>query len=90
MCSNMHINIWYKIYTKRSALDLTTTPTFVPWLYGNLAIGLLGLAVAGIAIKILVKPGELVGRSSNNPLLRNEEAHGVWGKAPRCPSGRKS
>ena len=40
-----------------------------------LAIGLLGLAVAGIAIKILVKPGgEFSGTcSSNNPLLRNDE-----------------
>jgi len=40
-----------------------------------LAIGLLALAVAGIAIKILVKPnGEFSGTcASNNPMLRNED-----------------
>ena len=40
-----------------------------------LAIGLLALGVAGIAIKILVKPnGEFSGTcSSNNPMLRNED-----------------
>lgn len=40
-----------------------------------LAIGLLALGVAGIAIKILVKPGgEFSGTcSSNNPLLRNDD-----------------
>jgi len=51
-----------------------------------LAIGLLGLAVAGIAIKILVKPGgEFSGTcSSNNPLLRNEEgACTVCGARPQ-------
>lgn len=40
-----------------------------------LAIALLGLGVAGIAIKILLKPGgEFTGTcASNNPLLRDEQ-----------------
>ena len=40
-----------------------------------LAIGLLGLGVAGIAIKILVKPdGKFSGTcASNNPMLRSED-----------------
>jgi hypothetical protein len=40
-----------------------------------LAVGLLALGVAGIAIKILVKPGgEFSGTcASNNPVLRNED-----------------
>ncbi|MGB1481435.1 MAG: hypothetical protein ACPG66_08695 [Flavobacteriales bacterium] len=40
-----------------------------------LAIGLMALAVAGIAIKILVKPGgEFSGTcASNNPMLRSED-----------------
>ena len=39
-----------------------------------LAVGLLALGVAGIAIKILVKPdGEFSGTcASNNPMLRDE------------------
>ena len=40
-----------------------------------LTIGLLGLGVAGIAIKILVKPGgEFSGTcASNNPMLRSDD-----------------
>ena len=40
-----------------------------------LGVGLLALGVAGIAIKILVKPGgEFSGTcASNNPVLRNED-----------------
>ena len=40
-----------------------------------LAIALLGLGVAGIAIKILLKPGgEFTGTcASNNPMLRDEQ-----------------
>ena len=45
------------------------------WTEVILAIGLLGLAFAGIAIKILVKPGgEFSGTcASNNPMLRSED-----------------
>ena len=45
------------------------------WTEIILAIGLLGLAFAGIAIKILVKPGgEFSGTcASNNPMLRDEQ-----------------
>jgi len=45
------------------------------WTEIILAIGLLGLAVAGIAIKILVKPGGEFGGTcaSNNPMLRSED-----------------
>ena len=52
-----------------------------------LAIGLLAVGVAGIAIKILVKPdGEFSGTcSSNNPLLRNDDGgcFRVWRATPR-------
>ncbi len=51
-----------------------------------LSIGLLGLAFAGIAIKILAKKnGEFAGTcSSNNPLLQKEGAVcGVCGAAPK-------
>ena len=44
------------------------------WTEIILAIGLLGLAFAGIAIKILMKPGgEFSGTfASNSPMLRSE------------------
>jgi len=51
-----------------------------------LAIALLGLGVAGIAIKILVKKdGEFSGTcSSNNPLLKNESGScSVCGARPQ-------
>jgi hypothetical protein len=56
-----------------------------------LSIGLLSLAVAGIAIKILTKKnGRFAGTcSSNNPLLREEGAAcGLCGARPeeRCKS----
>ena len=40
-----------------------------------LTIGLLGLGVAGIAIKILVKPGGEFGGTcaSHNPMLRSDD-----------------
>jgi hypothetical protein len=50
-----------------------------------IAIGLLGLAVAGIAIKILVKKdGKFAGTcASNNPMLREEGAAcGLCGARP--------
>lgn len=45
------------------------------WMHIALAVGLLALAFAGIAIKILVKPGgEFSGTcASNNPMLRSED-----------------
>lgn len=45
------------------------------WTHIALAVGLLALAFAGIAIKILVKPGgEFSGTcASNNPMLRSED-----------------
>lgn len=51
-----------------------------------LSIGMLGLAFAGIAIKILLKKnGEFAGTcSSNNPLLQKEGAVcGVCGAKPQ-------
>jgi hypothetical protein len=56
-----------------------------------LAIGLLGLAFAGLAIKILLKKnGEFSGTcASNNPMLREEGAScGVCGARPeeQCKS----
>ncbi len=51
-----------------------------------LTIGLLGLGVAGIAIKILVKPGgEFSGTcASNNPMLRSDDGGcSVCGARPR-------
>lgn len=56
-----------------------------------LAIGLLGLAFAGLAIKILLKKnGEFSGTcASNNPMLREEGATcGVCGARPeeQCKS----
>ncbi len=49
------------------------------------AIGMLALAFAGIAVKILLKKnGEFTGTcASNNPMLRNEGAScGVCGARP--------
>ena len=45
------------------------------WRVVLLTIGMLGLAVAGIAIKILLKKnGEFAGTcASNNPMFQNEE-----------------
>jgi len=45
------------------------------WKLVLLTIGMLGLAMAGIAIKILVKKdGEFAGTcSSNNPMFQNED-----------------
>jgi hypothetical protein len=56
-----------------------------------IAIGLLGLAFAGLAIKILLKKnGEFSGTcASNNPMLREEGAScGVCGARPeeQCKS----
>ena len=88
MCSNIHINILYKFYTNFNSHFTDNYPYLCAMASTEilLAIGLLGLAVAGIAIKILVKPGgEFSGTcSSNNPLLRNEEgACTVCGARPQ-------
>ena len=59
-----------------------------------LTIGLLGLGVAGIAIKILVKPGgEFSGTcASNNPMLRSDDGGAAYAApVPKTRmSGRKS
>lgn len=61
------------------------------WKVALLAIGLLGLAFAGIAIKILVKKdGKFAGTcASNNPMLNKEgEPCGFCGALPeeKCKS----
>lgn len=61
------------------------------WKVALLAIGLLGIAFAGIAIKILVKKdGKFAGTcASNNPMLNKEgEPCGFCGATPdeKCKS----
>lgn len=63
------------------------------WMEVALTIGLLGLGLAGIAIKILVKPGgEFSGTcASKNPILQSENGScSVCGARPQdsCQSNQ--